>query len=145
MLAPIRPQYYLSRNVFFVSGMKFCLSIVPNSQTHAWNKMPVILQGDWGTQFGMLIQNIAETREGGLTGNGGTTVEEVSDLQKLYRESKERFDQDQEFKTRARNSVTQLQGGNPEHVQVALSRHHPRLFSGNVASLCSRCQNTNKS
>ena len=36
------------------------------------------LQGDWGTQFGMLIQHIAETREGGLQ---GTTTEDVSDLQ----------------------------------------------------------------
>ena len=35
-------------------------------------------QGDWGTQFGMLIQNLAETRPGGLQ---GTTTEDVADLQ----------------------------------------------------------------
>ena len=35
-------------------------------------------QGDWGTQFGMLIQHIAETRQGGLQ---GTTTEDVADLQ----------------------------------------------------------------
>ena len=73
------------------------------------------MQGDWGTQFGMLIQNIAETREGGLA---GTTVEDVADLQTLYRKSKERFDLDEEFKARARHSVTKLQGGNELYVQV---------------------------
>ena len=39
------------------------------------------LQGDWGTQFGMLIQHIDESRPGGLSGGGGTTVEAVGDLQ----------------------------------------------------------------
>ena len=34
------------------------------------------VQGDWGTQFGMLIEHIADTRNG-LT---GTTTEEVSHL-----------------------------------------------------------------
>ncbi|CAK0784285.1 hypothetical protein CVIRNUC_007489 [Coccomyxa viridis] len=67
--------------------------------------------GDWGTQFGMLIQHIAETRPGGLE---GTTTEEVSDLQKLYKESKARFDADEDFKARARAAVTRLQSGDTE-------------------------------
>ena len=36
------------------------------------------MQGDWGTQFGMLIQYIAEKREGGLN---ASTEEDVADLQ----------------------------------------------------------------
>ena len=39
-------------------------------------------QGDWGTQFGMLIQYMSEMRPGGLD-----TVEEedISDMQALYK------------------------------------------------------------
>ncbi len=73
------------------------------------------VQGDWGTQFGMLIQHIAETRPGGLA---GTTTEEVADLQKLYKESKARFDADEDFKARAREAVTRLQSGDKEFEEV---------------------------
>ncbi len=72
------------------------------------------MQGDWGTQFGMLIEHISDTRNG-LT---GTTTEEVSDLQKLYKESKARFDADDGFKARARAAVTRLQSGEPEYLEV---------------------------
>lgn len=65
--------------------------------------------GDWGTQFGMLIQYMKE-REGGL----GEGEEAVADLMKLYRESKAKFDEDDAFKTRAREAVTRLQGGDEE-------------------------------
>ena len=69
--------------------------------------------GDWGTQFGMLIQNIAELREGGLD---AAVDEDVADLQALYKASKKRFDEDADFKTRAREAVTRLQGGEPAYV-----------------------------
>lgn len=75
----------------------------------------------------MLIQHIEESREGGLS---GTTVEEVSDLQALYRASKKRFDEDESFKKRAREAVTQLQGGNPAHVQVGFFRKEFAAFCG---------------
>ena len=83
------------------------------------NTFPPLSQGDWGTQFGMLIQNIKESRENGLA---GTTVEEVSNLQELYRHSKQRFDSDEAFKTRARESVKELQGGNPLYVEASFCR-----------------------
>jgi len=76
----------------------------------------------------MLIQHIAETRPGGLE---GTTTEEVSDLQKLYKESKARFDADEEFKARARAAVTRLQSGDKEFEEVqhcyagTLKAQHP--------------------
>lgn len=73
----------------------------------------------------MLIQHIAESRDGGLAGNGGTTVEEVSNLQELYRNSKKRFDDEPDFKTRARSSVRELQSGNPLYVKAS---HSGRLF-----------------
>lgn len=71
--------------------------------------------GDWGTQFGMLIQYMAEKRPGGLN---AATDEDVADLQVLYRAAKARFDEEEDFKTRAREAVTQLQGGNPEYHQA---------------------------
>jgi arginyl-tRNA synthetase len=68
--------------------------------------------GDWGTQFGMLIQFMAEKREGGLN---ASTDEDVADLQVLYRAAKARFDEDEVFKTRAREAVTQLQSGDADY------------------------------
>ncbi|GAB4821599.1 hypothetical protein N2152v2_008645 [Parachlorella kessleri] len=70
--------------------------------------------GDWGTQFGMLIQYMAEKRPEGLGGEGGSE-EDVADLQVLYRAAKGRFDEDEEFKTRSREAVTELQSGRPEY------------------------------
>lgn len=40
--------------------------------------------GDWGTQFGMLIQHMSELRPEGLGAEGGRD-EDVSDLMELYR------------------------------------------------------------
>jgi arginyl-tRNA synthetase len=36
----------------------------------------------------------------------------------LYRAAKARFDEDEEFKTRAREAVTELQSGRPEYRAV---------------------------
>ncbi|KAI3424703.1 hypothetical protein D9Q98_008093 [Chlorella vulgaris] len=71
--------------------------------------------GDWGTQFGMLIQYIAEKRPEGLN---AASDEDVADLQVLYRAAKLRFDEEEDFKTRAREAVTELQGGRPEYLQA---------------------------
>ena len=59
----------------------------------------------------MLIQHIAESREGGLD---AATDEDVADLQALYKASKKRFDLEEDFKARARAAVTRLQGGDPQ-------------------------------
>ena len=45
--------------------------------------------GDWGTQFGMLIQHMSELRPEGLGDDGGRD-EDVRDLMQLYRASKVR-------------------------------------------------------
>ena len=73
------------------------------------------MQGDWGTQFGMLIQHISETHEGGLEAIGSA---DVSDLEVLYKASKKHFDDDPEFKKRAQAAVKQLQGGDPLFLKV---------------------------
>lgn len=67
--------------------------------------------GDWGTQFGMLIQFMEEKRPGGLN---AVQDEDVADLQVLYKAAKERFDKEEDFKLRSREAVTRFQAGDPE-------------------------------
>ncbi|MGV9250435.1 arginine--tRNA ligase [Streptomyces sp. NPDC003697] len=70
--------------------------------------------GDWGTQFGMLIQYLDEHpheldhRAGAVTGE-----EAMSNLDRLYKAARRLFDADEEFKTRARRRVVDLQAGDP--------------------------------
>ena len=71
--------------------------------------------GDWGTQFGMLIQFMTEKRPEGLN---AASDEDVADLQVLYKAAKVRFDEEQDFKGRAREAVTRLQSGDPESLQA---------------------------
>ncbi|GLV83960.1 arginine--tRNA ligase [Streptomyces lavendulae subsp. lavendulae] len=72
--------------------------------------------GDWGTQFGMLIQYLLEhpheldhKSEEEVSGE-----EAMSNLNRLYKASRALFDSDEEFKTRARARVVDLQAGEPE-------------------------------
>jgi arginyl-tRNA synthetase len=68
--------------------------------------------GDWGTQFGMLIQYLDEHpheldhRAGEVSGE-----EAMSNLDRLYKAARRLFDSDEEFKTRARRRVVDLQAG----------------------------------
>ncbi len=64
--------------------------------------------GDWGTQFGMLIQYLTETYPDLLT-----QPPSISDLTALYKASKRRFDEDDAFKEAARGKVVALQAGDP--------------------------------
>jgi arginyl-tRNA synthetase len=61
--------------------------------------------GDWGTQFGMLIEFLVET--------GGGSGHSLDDLTRLYREARVRFDSDEDFQRRARLRVVALQSGDP--------------------------------
>ena len=58
--------------------------------------------GDWGTQFGMLLEYMKES---------GETSAELSDLETFYRSAKVRFDEDNDFQNRARKAVVDLQSG----------------------------------
>ena len=71
--------------------------------------------GDWGTAFGMLIAHMKS-----LPGFSMTQVRSftLSDLMRLYRESKARFDEDPAFKKTAQIEVVKLQGGDEETLQI---------------------------
>jgi arginyl-tRNA synthetase len=61
--------------------------------------------GDWGTQFGMLLTHLSDKTD---------TDFEIRDLQAFYKESKLRFDSDEEFKLRSQAAVVKLQAGDEE-------------------------------
>ncbi|MEU5092613.1 arginine--tRNA ligase [Streptomyces sp. NPDC021356] len=75
--------------------------------------------GDWGTQFGMLIQYLDEHpheldhKAGEVSGE-----EAMSNLDRLYKAARRKFDSDEEFKTRARRRVVDLQAGDPRTLQM---------------------------
>ncbi|MBJ7598383.1 MAG: arginine--tRNA ligase [Candidatus Nephthysia bennettiae] len=76
---------------------------------------PVIRQnhlGDWGTQFGMLIQYLDEHPDADWHGSSAG----VASLNRLYRSARELFDCDPGFADRARARVVRLQGGDPDTV-----------------------------
>jgi arginyl-tRNA synthetase len=61
--------------------------------------------GDWGTQFGMLLTFMAEQ---------GEASDSLADLENFYRQAKQRFDTDDDFQTRSRQAVVQLQSGDAD-------------------------------
>ncbi|ANP48718.1 arginyl-tRNA synthetase [Streptomyces griseochromogenes] len=70
--------------------------------------------GDWGTQFGMLIQYLDEhPHELDHKAAQVTGEEAMSNLDRLYKAARKLFDSDEEFKTRARRRVVDLQAGDP--------------------------------
>ncbi|KPC84209.1 MULTISPECIES: arginine--tRNA ligase [Streptomyces] len=71
--------------------------------------------GDWGTQFGMLIQYLFE-HPGELKHEGDEADGEaaMSSLNRVYKASRVLFDSDEEFKARSRDRVVALQAGDPE-------------------------------
>lgn len=66
--------------------------------------------GDWGTQFGMLIAHLQDKFPDYLIKSPP-----ISNLQAFYKESKQRFDEDEEFKKRAYACVVKLQSFHPEY------------------------------
>ncbi|MET8970107.1 arginine--tRNA ligase [Streptomyces hydrogenans] len=73
--------------------------------------------GDWGTQFGMLIQYLIEhphELDHKAEGAEVSGEEAMSNLNRLYKASRALFDADEEFKTRARARVVDLQAGDEE-------------------------------
>ncbi|CAN1331037.1 Arginine--tRNA ligase, chloroplastic/mitochondrial [Linum perenne] len=63
--------------------------------------------GDWGTQFGMLIEYLFEQ----IPNFEAVSEAAIGDLQAFYKASKLRFDVDSEFKERAQKAVVRLQAG----------------------------------
>src|SRR6266545_1145939 len=71
--------------------------------------------GDWGTQFGMLIQYLDEHPElpWRQQDTHVETASAVSALDALYRAARQQFDADPQFADRARSRVVALQAGDP--------------------------------
>ena len=65
--------------------------------------------GDWGTQFGMLIQYLKEEYPD-LHGD----VPNITDLTEFYKNAKKRFDESPEFKKISQLNVVKLQAGDEE-------------------------------
>ncbi|MFI5858020.1 arginine--tRNA ligase [Streptomyces parvulus] len=74
--------------------------------------------GDWGTQFGMLIQYLFE-HPGELAPAEDVDGEQaMSNLNRVYKASRAVFDTDEEFKERARKRVVALQSGDKETLEL---------------------------
>ncbi|MFD5537100.1 arginine--tRNA ligase [Streptomyces sp. NPDC127079] len=74
--------------------------------------------GDWGTQFGMLIQYLIENPDQ-LSAETDTDGEQaMSNLNRVYKASRAVFDTDEEFKERARKRVVALQSGDKETLDL---------------------------
>ena len=67
--------------------------------------------GDWGTQFGMLIEQLDDAGW-----SAGADAGSLADLVALYRRARAHFDADPEFADRARRRVVALQAGDPASV-----------------------------
>jgi arginyl-tRNA synthetase len=69
--------------------------------------------GDWGTQFGMLIRFLKEEH-----GYPEQKDFEIGDLVAFYKQAKARFDEDEDFRERARKEVTLLQSGDTDNIEA---------------------------
>ncbi|WP_431982563.1 arginine--tRNA ligase [Streptomyces qinglanensis] len=75
--------------------------------------------GDWGTNFGMLIQYLIEhphelDHASDTAGAKDAGEAAMARLNRLYKSSRALFDSDEEFKARARDRVPALQSGDPD-------------------------------
>ncbi len=64
--------------------------------------------GDWGTNFGMLIEHLGDLGE-----DEAAAELSLGDLEAFYQQAKAKFDADPAFAERARSRVVALQGGDP--------------------------------
>ena len=69
--------------------------------------------GDWGTPFGMLIEHLIDLGEKEAAHELG-----VGDLDGFYKEARRKFEESDGFKTRARDRVVALQGGDAETLRL---------------------------
>eukprot|EP00586_Coscinodiscus_wailesii_P023737 CAMPEP_0172499190 /NCGR_PEP_ID=MMETSP1066-20121228/123668_1 /TAXON_ID=671091 /ORGANISM="Coscinodiscus wailesii, Strain CCMP2513" /LENGTH=716 /DNA_ID=CAMNT_0013272801 /DNA_START=353 /DNA_END=2503 /DNA_ORIENTATION=- len=90
--------------------------------------------GDWGTQFGMLVEHLRDEYPIALQKENAADVD-LGDLVALYKRAKRRFDEEEDFRARAREGVVKLQSGERESVAAwealcATSRKEYELIYG---------------
>ncbi|MGI5154242.1 arginine--tRNA ligase [Microbispora sp. CA-102843] len=86
------------------------------ARTHEHLGNQVIRQnhlGDWGTQFGMLIEHLLDIGEEEALG-----MLAAGDGNAFYQAARHKFDTDPEFQQRSRRRVPLLQGGDPETLRL---------------------------
>ncbi|MBD2653592.1 arginine--tRNA ligase [Synechocystis sp. FACHB-383] len=71
--------------------------------------------GDWGTQFGMLITYLKEVYPEALV---TADALDIGDLVTFYKQAKQRFDQDEQFRETSRQAVVSLQAGDAESIKA---------------------------
>ncbi|MFK4067686.1 arginine--tRNA ligase [Streptomyces sp. NPDC029674] len=74
--------------------------------------------GDWGTQFGMLIQYLIENPDQLAPADEVDGEQAMSNLNRIYKASRAVFDADEAFKERARKRVVALQSGDKETLDL---------------------------
>ncbi|HUL80692.1 MAG TPA: arginine--tRNA ligase, partial [Gammaproteobacteria bacterium] len=70
--------------------------------------------GDWGTPFGMLIEQLVDLGQADKSGADG----DVGELSTFYRNARLKFDQDPAFAERARRRVVLLQAGDAQTLEL---------------------------
>ena len=93
------------------------------------NIIPQDHLGDWGTQFGMLVEFLS---------NDGTIpkiLPDLGDLNTFYKKAQSKFKEDEEFATKARKRVSLLQGGDTDslrawkHINNVTMKHILDIYS----------------
>ena len=69
--------------------------------------------GDWGTPFGMLIEHLIDLGEENAAHELG-----VGDLDGFYKQARQKFEESDSFKDRARQRVVMLQGGDANTMRL---------------------------
>uniref|UniRef100_A0A8C5ZCG6 Arginine--tRNA ligase, cytoplasmic n=1 Tax=Marmota marmota marmota TaxID=9994 RepID=A0A8C5ZCG6_MARMA len=103
-------QIYPSNNCI---DDKFFLKLGGEKRAREGKQLKLNHVGDWGTQFGMLIAHLQDKFPDYLT-----VSPPIGDLQAFYKESKKRFDTEEEFKKRAYQCVVNLQSKNPDIIKA---------------------------
>ncbi|MBO0830089.1 MAG: arginine--tRNA ligase [Streptosporangiales bacterium] len=86
------------------------------ARTLEWLGHRVVRQnhvGDWGTNFGMLIEHLVDLGEG-----AGAHELSVGDLDGFYKAARAKFEASEQFKERSRRRVVLLQGGDEETLRL---------------------------
>lgn len=89
--------------------------------------------GDWGTQFGMLIEYMEDSA--GHTQDAQSL--QIDDLDKLYKQASAKYNEDENFARRARRRVVALQAGDEKTLKIwkHLVEQSKKHFNANYQKL----------